>query len=246
MKLNIAVVDDREEDRVLLEHGIRSFFSRRPKAQGILRTFSGGMELLQAFAPDDLFQLVFLDIMMDEMDGIELARRIRRMNTGVLLVFTTTSQEYVFDAFPLHPFDYLVKPYGQETLDGVLQEALRVLSIREPEIVVRASRTEVRVAVERIVAAVSQGHTVELALSDGSLLRCNVTFSEIQRKLAEESRFLMCNRGILVNMDHVLSIDGELIHMVGGKSYGMRTKGRREMLSRFSQYQLSRMRRGGR
>ena len=58
--------------------------------------------------------LVFLDICMGDVNGIELARHLRAVDEKVLIVFLTTSSEYAFDAFPIHPFDYLMKPIDPE------------------------------------------------------------------------------------------------------------------------------------
>ena len=246
MNWSIAIADDLENDRLRLERDIRKWFYDRKEDVSVLCCPDG--ESLLGQASRGTFHLVFLDIQMgpDKMDGIELARRLRETDSQMLVVFLTTSREYAFDAFPIHPFDYLIKPYDEKTLDRVLSEAMRVLTDKEPEINVRIARADYRIPMGRIISALSQGHTVEIRTTGGDLLKSSMTFAEIEAQLTADPRFLTCNRGILVNMDHVLSLTEDTMQMSDGKMYPMRTRGRAELIAAFSQYQISRMKRGAR
>ena len=106
--LHIAIVDDLETDREKLEKAVSAFFSRNADVSCDIMTHASGEELLEAFSPGT-FDLAFLDIQMEGMSGIELAKTLRALDTKLLMVFLTSSREYAFDAFPVHPFDYLVK-----------------------------------------------------------------------------------------------------------------------------------------
>ena len=136
--LHIAIVDDLDTDREKLEKAVSAFFSCATDYSCDIKTCTGGEELLESFAPGT-FDLAFLDIQMEGMSGIDLAKTLRALDTKLLIVFLTSSREYAFDAFPVHPFDYLVKPFEQRTLDALLTEVLRVIETPEPELNVRTS-----------------------------------------------------------------------------------------------------------
>lgn len=243
--MHIALVDDLESDRRLLERELRSFCSYHLGQTGTVAAFSSAEALLARFRPD-MYSIVFLDICMDGMNGIQLARRLREMDPRLLIVFLTASREFAFEAFPVHPFDYLVKPYSRSDLYRVLEEALRVLAAAERTIAVRVSRETVEIPVRRISAAVARGHNVELRLAGHDPLYTTMTFSEVQEKLAGDPRFLLCNRGILVNMEQVLTLTEELVRMKDGESFPVRRRNRAELRATFSQYMLSKLeRRGG-
>ena len=242
MEWKIAIVDDLQMDRDRLSKDVDRWFTKQGLEKEI-RVYESGTDVLREFEPGR-FHLAFLDIRMDDMTGIELAEQLRESDTDLLICFLTTSREYAFDAFPIHPFDYLIKPYKEEQLNHVLAEAQRVLSGSEPEITVKIARGEIQLPFGQIVSAISQGHSVLFHLTDASIVRGVSTFSEIERLLGGDERFLPCNRGVLINMDHVTNLDGESFSMDDGSSYPLRTKGRMDLIKRFSQYQITRIRRG--
>ena len=242
--LHIAIVDDLETDREKLENAVSAFFSRAADCSCDIKTCTCGEELLGSFSPG-MFDLAFLDIQMEGMSGIELAKTLRALDTKLMIVFLTSSREYAFDAFPVHPFDYLVKPFEQRTLDALLTEALRVMETPEPKLNVRTSGGTLSVPFSSICSLVSQGHAVEMRLTDGQTLACANTFTEISEAVTGDARFLLCNRGIVVNMNHVASLADDVLRMKDGTLFPLRVRGRTAIISQFSQYMVTRME-GGR
>lgn len=243
MDLNILLVDDLADDRAHLTELIDAYFGKGGEQQAVrLDTFSSAAEALAAFAPGK-YQLAFLDICMDEMTGIDLARQMRAKDAELLIVFQTTSREYAFDAFPIHPFDYLIKPCTAEAMDHVLGEALRLLTDEEPRITVSISRDTLEIPLGAISTACSEGRSVVLTLTNGRRIQTTELFRDIQGKLAPDPRFLQINRGILINMDHVLSPHGDSMKMKDGTEHPIRVNGRAAVLSAFSQYMIGQVRR---
>lgn len=241
MKMNIAIVDDLKADRDRLLDLLKRLQGLADVSTGTVRCFSSGEELIGQFVPRE-YQLVFMDICMDRLNGIETAARLRGQDAALLIVFLTTSREYAFDAFPLHPFDYLVKPIEQERLSAVLDEAARLLGDEERVIAVRVGRAQRAVPVRSITAAVSRGHCVELCLSDGSTLNIASSFGEIEGLLRDEKGFVLCNRGLIVGMDHVLSVTDGAFRMKNGQIWPIRVRGRAAVVDAFAQYQILRLR----
>ena len=242
MDWNIAIVDDLQLDRLRLEKDVAKWF-RNQDLNAEIHTYKSGPDMLAEFSPN-AFDLAFFDIRMDDMTGIQLAEKVREQDAGLLICFLTTSREYAFDAFPIHPFDYLIKPYKEDQLNHVLAEAQRLLSGSEPEITVKISRGEYSIPYGHIVSAASEGHFVNFTLKDGSIVKGITTFNFVESQLTKDERFLLCNRGVLVNMDHVSSMESDAFVMNDGSSFPLRTKGRIDLIKKFSKYQISRLRRG--
>ena len=126
----------------------------------------------------------------------------------------------------------------------VLDEAMRVLDAGEAEVEIRVPHASMQVPLRQIVAVVASNHALEIVLTDGRRLRGTTTFSGLCRQLESDGRFLLLNRGVLVNMDEVLSLQQDAMRMKTGDMFPIRTRGRGELISRFTQYQIARMRRG--
>jgi len=237
--MNIAIVDDRPEDRERLDRAIRAYFAEEKKEISI-KNYASAEEMLADYSPD-MFQMAFLDIVMDEMTGVDLAKELRAMDAHLLIVFQTTSREYAFDAFPVHPFDYLMKPVEEAELTDVLEEAQRVVDAGDPEIIVSSTRGTFQVPLRTIVSVVSQGHNVKLSLTNSQEILSTETFRTLSEKLESDSRFLLINRGLIINMDHVLAPDEDSFRMQDGTVCHIKVNGRAQVLSEFAQYMISRI-----
>lgn len=121
MALQFAIVEDQAPDAQRLEELLRQ---QLPAAE--CTWFACGDDFLQAAEPGQ-YAAVFLDICMAGTNGIETAQRLRQTDPEVLIVFVTSSPEYVWDAFPVHPFDYLLKPYRQDKFKHLVAELRRAL-----------------------------------------------------------------------------------------------------------------------
>ena len=120
--MDIAVVDD---EKAIREHICGLVEEQQPESR--IEAYATGEELL---ASGKRFDIVFLDIQMEGMNGIEAARGLRERNTNLgvgdtVLVFITGIKEYVFDALALYAFQYLLKPIDEDKFAEVLERAVR-------------------------------------------------------------------------------------------------------------------------
>ena len=143
--------------------------------------FASGDEFLRAGWREG-YQVVFLDICMEGTNGIETAQRLRAADPDLLIVFVTSSPEYVWDAFPVHPFDYLLKPYKEEKFEQLAGELRRVLCRQQPELEVRIARQIVWLPLTKIYYATAQNHYVRVVTDDGEC-RATANFAQVQEQL---------------------------------------------------------------
>jgi len=243
MEVRIAVTDDDQNDLARVTEGIRSFFADRRDSTAQISSFSSAESLLEVFEPGS-FDLVFLDILMGGMNGVSCANRLREADKKLTLVFLTSSGEYALDAYAAHPYDYLIKPVDMGRLHRLLEEILHMLGKKEAEISLKTRNGVLSIPIGSISAVLSQGHTTEIVLSERQKLQSPQTFREVSEALLKDPRFLPCNRGILVNMEHAESMPGDVIRMKDGGVYPLRVKQRRELVSQFSQYMVYMMSKG--
>ena len=240
MEWRIVIVDDLQSDAYALSRALRERLHGEDALE--LTYYESAEAMLAEFAPG-AYRLAFLDVRMDGMSGVELAQKLRAADRELMIVFLTTSPEYIFDVVGFHPFDYLLKPCQPDKLDHVLSEARRMLAAVEPELAVRVNRAEVRVPYRELVAVAARDHEIEVRTVSGQTLTTTARLTDELRALADDPRFLACYRGVLLNMDHIVSFGKSTITMLGGAEYPMRVRERKELMERYSQHQTSGTRR---
>ena len=239
MLLRCAIVEDIRLDAETLTQRLLAAAEHTCQLQ--CTQFPDGGAFLRA-AQTQRFDAVFLDICMPGLSGIETARRLRRQSAKLPIVFVTSSEEAVWDALPLHPFDYLRKPYDERRVHALLDDLLAVLGRPEPELELRVARQIILVPFGRIEYALAQNHYVSVRTGEGEY-RATATFAPIQQSLCADPRFLLCNRGVVVNMDKVLRFESDAIQMLNGMSFPVRQKDKGRLFAAFTQYQFRHMRR---
>ncbi len=233
--INIAIVDDNLPDVVKLESYIQNW------NLSSISSYNNGSEFLREFEPG-IFHVVFMDIIMDGLSGIQTARQIRSEDSQILIVFITTSREYAFDAFSVHPFEYIIKPFNENSVAKVLDEAARFFTSPDPSVAIKIPHSEYNIPVRLIISASSRNHSVEINLSNGDNLLSNMRFAQIEKMLEQFPNFLACNRGVIVNMSQISALDKDVFVMKNGARFPIRVNGRAKIISRFSQFLIANMR----
>lgn len=239
MPLRIAIVDDLPADIDQLEAELC-----HSDAVLTCSRYDSGTALLDHFSPGVL-DLIFLDICMEGTDGLETARQIRHLDARCLIVFVTLSPEYMASSFEFHPFDYLLKPWRPERVQRLLVDAQRALSFAEASIEVQTGRQSVRIPLSRIQYITAQNHAVIITTDTGEC-RSNWNFSDVFDALHGDPRFLLCNRGICVNMDFVTTFEPSRIVMTDGAAFPVHQRNKSQLFRQYAQYQFQHMRTGQR
>ncbi len=218
MALPIAIVEDQTLDAQRLEELLQQ---QLPEAE--CTWFTCGDDFLRTATEPGLYAVVFLDICMAGTNGIETARRLRQADPEVLIVFVTSSPEYVWDAFPVHPFDYLLKPYQEEKFEHLAAELRRALRCKEPELEIRIARQSIQLPLCKVLYAIARNHYVLITTEDGEY-RAMCSFAQIEEKLTARENFMSCNRGVIINMDKVLRFGEDCIEILDGTCLPVRQK----------------------
>jgi len=125
--VRIGICDDLCDARLALRWALERALDRR-RSEGTFFEFSSGEGLLRWMEKHlGELDLVFLDIEMDELNGMETARQLRAMDEGLQLVFVTGYADYVFDGYGVGALGYLMKPPKADQLDAVLARSAAAL-----------------------------------------------------------------------------------------------------------------------
>ncbi len=150
--LRIGICDDLADARLVLRSALERVLENR-KVQGQFFEFSSGETLLRWYDRHaGELDVVFLDIELHELDGMETARRLRAADAGLQLVFVTGYADHVFDGYSVGALGYLMKPPKQKQLEAVLDRAQAAL-VRELDraYVCRSGDTHYRIPIANIL-----------------------------------------------------------------------------------------------
>ena len=207
--MNIAIVDDLSREITRITEIINAYIAEK-HASIELKSFSGGEEFLENYRPLQ-YTLVFMDIYMNGMTGVETVRKMRETDHDTLIVFLTTSMEHTFEAFDVHAYQYILKSPDDATLKAsvfrVLDEVIAMRSAAEGTFVFSVDGAEQRLPFSKILYAQSSKNYIQIVDDENNLYRTRMTFSEVSGTLGTDSRFLQINRGVIINMDYITDFE---------------------------------------
>lgn len=117
-----------------------------------------------------VYDMAFLDVKMQPLDGIEVARRLQSVNAHIVLFMVTAYNQYLDDAMDLHVFRYLQKPLNEERLETGLQKALDQMQQKTAEIFLADRKEAVRIPLDTILYIEINGRKTNVVTTAGSFL----------------------------------------------------------------------------
>lgn len=238
--MRIAVVDDFQKDRDMLALWVEGYIKEK-RVDWELFCYPGGEEFLKDFSSGK-FQVVFMDIYMNGMNGMETAKQIRMRDQECRIIFSTSSDQYAVMGYSVQAFDYLVKPYKKERLWELMERLMEQFSRHDRYIEVKEERIVKRVWVDTILMAELVGHYVWIYTSDQTI-KTRMKIKELA-ELLDDGRFLECYRNILINMDFVEKLGADEFLLRGGKKAPIQESRMKTVRQIFSDYMFEKARKG--
>ena len=196
--LSIAVCDDEVVECCNMARKIKDILEEM-KIPCIVRQFWSGEKLLQAL---EGFDIVFLDIIMRDLDGMKTAQIFRKKAFDKILIFVSSSREYVFEAYDVEAFQYLLKPVDDRKLKSVLQKAVLKTESRSQEfIILSRDRQKKKLFLDDIYYFEIKGRMVDAHGPEG-IFTYYEQMGKLENKLQDKG-FFRCHKSYLVNLKYV-------------------------------------------
>ena len=200
--LRIAICEDEKRDverlaSLINESGVTSEVT----------SFESGEDFL-AFRPAGRFDLVFFDINMSGLSGVEAARALREADDACAVVFTTSSPDHMPEAFDLGASQYLIKPLQYDKLEKVLKKCLDRKELSQKTCLVKTKSGRVNVPLDHIYYVEVIGHDCFAHTAGGVVETDYMTMQDFECQL-QPPRFLRCYKSYIVNLSYVEKIDRE-------------------------------------
>ena len=202
--LQIAICDDEQFYREKIEKLLKKYFQVND-LQYEIHTFSSGKEFLEQCENNVRFDIVFLDINMEEVDGIQTAMTIRSFHSNTFIVFVTAFIDYALEGYKVNAVRYLMK----DTLDLALGECMTAImqKMEIAQVTFSFLEGEQRLYTDNILYVESKGHKSIFYYMKSELVTYHIydKLDAVERKM-EGYGFLRLHKSYLVNMKHIRRI----------------------------------------
>ncbi len=190
-----------------------SDFFRKKNREIQLRTFLSGEDLLNY---DGQIDILFLDIQMKGMDGLETARKLRADKFRGFLIFITVLKEMVFQSFEVQAYDYLVKPVDEKQFGKTMERLYTSMqNASEGNLLVQQGYERRIVPKDEIVFCEIIDRKIYLNLTSGEVVDYYERIENLESKL--DSHFFRCHRSYLINLKHLKGYKNGTAYMDNGK-----------------------------
>lgn len=198
--MKIAIIDDQETDQNILVKKLDNYFADKKIAYSIF-TYKNAETFLKEFEPD-FYDIIFMDVFLDKINGMEAAKQIYQQDKKCKLIFLTISNEFALESYSVHATYYLVKPIDDRSFLQAMEFCQIFPKYDVPYIKVKTSRIEVKINTGDILYIDIANRTTRIHLINETI-KVSGSFKEITKPLLNDSRFINCIRGIVVNMEHI-------------------------------------------
>lgn len=245
--MNLALVDDIDYDLDELQKLLSEYFLLiHENSQYFF--YPSGEEFLSDFYPGKL-DVVFLDNLMDGINGMETARRLRRLDPSIPVIFITTEESFALEGYSVQAMDYILKPASKDRLFSVMNRLTGKKKFRH-FIEVKENRLTRYLNLDDILYVRSTGHFLEIQTAAGAIkpymtLEYFLSLLQQMGEYGEPSlglRFQNCCRGYVVSLDHVRSFKTSDFLMSDGIHVPISRPKYKEMKTAYASYLFTKTR----
>ena len=202
--MRIAIVDDDIQMCEQLSTLLNEFLGDSSE----ISDYRSGEEFLTAWETAD-FDLIILDIFMDKLTGVDVARKIRERDSNVKIVFSTTSNEFASESYEVRAEDYLIKPFDGQRMNKIIDRFFR----KNKEVKILEFPNGRKVSVNSIVYTSFSGHYVTVFMKDGEKVQIRCTQKNFEKIIGPYPQLISSFKGVIVNLEQVDGIEEDRFRM---------------------------------
>ena len=210
--IRIAICDDEKHMSDHIGAMVSNYF-RKKNREIHLRTFTSGEELLNY---DGQIDILFLDIQMKDIDGMETARKLRASKFRGFLIFITVLKEMVFSSFEVQAYDYLLKPVEEKQFEKTMERLYASMrSVGEDSMLIQKGYEGRIVQKDEIIFCEIIDRKIYLNLASGEVVDYYERIEHLESKL--DNHFFRCHRSYLINLRHLRGYKNGTAYMDNGR-----------------------------
>lgn len=228
--LLVAIVDDDPQDTALLESHVENYFKKN-NIPAMVKEYRDGLDFIRGTEHHDI---VFMDIQMEKLDGLDAARLMRKINRESCLIFVTNMAQFAIRGYEVDALDFIVKPASMASINYVLDKAVRRLNESMNTVVsLKTSEGTVSVSSNDITYVEVFDHNLVYHTTRGDFT-VRGRISDVGGKL-DQRHFVMCNRSFVVNLRYVTNVSADYLN-IGDTRISISKSHRKNLMQRFSSF----------
>lgn len=213
--LKIAIVDDETESLTYINLKVKQIFFKR-KIEIKTNMFTSGEQLIKKLFDDKVyFDVVFLDVQMPNQIGMEIAKTIRSKYNDILIVFVTSFDNYVFEAFDYDATAYIRKDEFDEKIESTVDRIVSKINMNSKEIVFSNSEGKYHISPKDIMYFESLNHSIYIHDCKNRVIKITNSLNQLEQEFSIYN-FIRIHSGYLVNLKYVYSIENISIVLSNG------------------------------
>ncbi len=232
--MKIAVCDDEKVCRDRILTFIKPY--QEKNHQICVDEFVCGEDLLNAYLNGETYDILFLDIQMNDLDGIETAHKIKETDKNAIIIFITSYVSFISETFRAGAFQFLVKPVDQTEFNSDFERAMEAYKISHHKHSLKQKEGLISIEINEIYYIEVYQRHLFVFVEDGKY-ECTGSLAEEEKKLNSVD-FVMCHKSFLVNLRYIKSIGNDSIQLTNGKEIPLSKNYKADVKIAFNEYIL--------
>lgn len=233
MMLRIAIVDDEKNILQYISDKIKKSIEKL-SVNAQIESFSDSKELIRKFQ-NECFDIIFLDLEMPELDGLQTAEIIRKDYPNVIIAIVTNRDDLVFSTFQYDVSAFIRKKYFNEEIDSVIERIYNKVKNKASKYILKTEKGELLFHSDDIVYIESENHNIYLHEKSGNKIKIFYTLEKLNEIVSSEV-FIRCHSGIIVNFNYIYSINKENISLTNNTFVPLSRNRKKEVKQGFQRY----------
>ena len=229
--MKIAICDDFLKDAQSLK---KIIMQAEDSNNFSVTTYTNSQELLARVHDKVMYDILFLDIDMPGIDGIELGKRIKKNQPNIIIIFATSHPQYMLDAFDCEAFHYILKPFEPSVVLSILDRAITKYLATNKYHCIKIKTQTIRLKISEIYfIEYCQKHVIYH--TDKCDFEVLDSLNSVYQSL-KDFGFIQIHQGYIVNMEKIDHFEGYSIILTDKRSVAISVRKKSEVIAAYTKY----------